>query len=323
MASSATPKSLQDSPENHGTVMNVVSWFLLVTSSLVVITRFGTKRLVSKQFHADDALIIVSQILGISQTIATSIAVSNGLARHSPESENVGVAAFQKALYATNILFVAGQTASKLSVVVFIRIISPVTLHRTLLTVIAATTILWALTSTAPLVFQCSTPRVWDLTNNVCISREAVWYYISTLNMLLDVCLVVLPILVAWQLQTNVRRKLTITSCFSARVLSMAAIGWQIGETGALSSIVDLTMAYWPFYLAMASAQHLGVITACAPYLKPFLDSLESGLIRSDDIRRRAGASHKSSSGYARSYHSGAPFSNHTNTTHPGARKGY
>jgi len=33
--------------------------------------------------------------------------------------------------------------------------------------------------------------------------------------------------------------------------------------------------------------QNLGIITACIPYIKPFLESLESGMIRTDDLRRR------------------------------------
>lgn len=52
--------------------------------------------------------------------------------------------------------------------------------------------------------------------------------------------------------------------------------------------------------VAVTIAQNLGIMVSCVPYLKPFLDSLESGLIRSDDIRRRAGATSKSTSGYAK-----------------------
>ena len=36
---------------------------------------------------------------------------------------------------------------------------------------------------------------------------------------------------------------------------------------------------------------NLSIVTACFPYLKPFLESLESGMIRSDDLFRRQGGS--------------------------------
>jgi hypothetical protein len=39
----------------------------------------------------------------------------------------------------------------------------------------------------------------------------------------------------------------------------------------------------------MSVTQSLSTVTACIPRLKPFYESLESGMIRSDDMRRRDG----------------------------------
>lgn len=52
---------------------------------------------------------------------------------------------------------------------------------------------------------------------------------------------------------------------------------------------MNVTFSLWPVTLAMTLVQSLSVITSCVPYLKPFFLSLESGMIRSDDIRRRGG----------------------------------
>ena len=43
----------------------------------------------------------------------------------------------------------------------------------------------------------------------------------------------------------------------------------------------------WHNILSSQIVQNLSIITACVPYLKPLLESLESGMIRSDDLRRR------------------------------------
>lgn len=48
----------------------------------------------------------------------------------------------------------------------------------------------------------------------------------------------------------------------------------------------------------MSLGQTLGIVTACVPYLKPFIQSLESGMIRSDDIRRRGDVTGVFSQGY-------------------------
>lgn len=41
--------------------------------------------------------------------------------------------------------------------------------------------------------------------------------------------------------------------------------------------------------MASQFAQALSIITACVPYLKPFFASLQTGMIRTDDLRRRVG----------------------------------
>jgi hypothetical protein len=43
----------------------------------------------------------------------------------------------------------------------------------------------------------------------------------------------------------------------------------------------------WPASISIQIVQCLSIVTACFPYLKPFLASLESGLMRADDLRRR------------------------------------
>lgn len=64
------------------------------------------------------------------------------------------------------------------------------------------------------------------------------------------------------------------------------------------ASIAQLVVIYsrtedpflsWTFALLVMIIQTFGIVTACGPYLKPFLDSMNSGMIGNDDIRRRQG----------------------------------
>jgi hypothetical protein len=52
-------------------------------------------------------------------------------------------------------------------------------------------------------------------------------------------------------------------------------------------NVSDISYDQWLVQIAMALAQTLAIVTACVPYLKPFMDGLESGMIRSDDLLRR------------------------------------
>ena len=57
----------------------------------------------------------------------------------------------------------------------------------------------------------------------------------------------------------------------------------------------DPTLDAWPATICTQIIQCLSISSACFLYLKPFLDSVESGFIRSDDLRRR-GSDYKSGS---------------------------
>ena len=53
----------------------------------------------------------------------------------------------------------------------------------------------------------------------------------------------------------------------------------------------DLTVKVWPATLCALIVESFSIVTACIPYLKPFLNSLESGMMNNDQLRRE-GLSH-------------------------------
>lgn len=50
---------------------------------------------------------------------------------------------------------------------------------------------------------------------------------------------------------------------------------------------MDPTFITWPAIIAIIFLGNLSIITACIPLLRPFFGSLQSGMIRNDDLRRR------------------------------------
>lgn len=65
------------------------------------------------------------------------------------------------------------------------------------------------------------------------------------------------------------------------------AVGCQLFYSN--QPVKDPAFDVWPASISTQAVQCLSIVTACFPYLKPFLTSLESGLIRADDLRRRGG----------------------------------
>lgn len=77
------------------------------------------------------------------------------------------------------------------------------------------------------------------------------------------------------------------------------AIIIQIAFLNRSYTTADPTFDMWELTIIMAVITCLSILAICVPNLKPFLDSLESGQIRVDDLRRQG----KSSSGGYPSYH--------------------
>ena len=66
----------------------------------------------------------------------------------------------------------------------------------------------------------------------------------------------------------------------------------QLGETS------DPTFDSWKVVLCTETIQCVNIISACTLYLRPFLETFDSGFLRADDLRRRGGAKSSSQSSY-------------------------
>ena len=68
------------------------------------------------------------------------------------------------------------------------------------------------------------------------------------------------------------------------RVVSTAAV--RLFCITNLSYKGNFTLRAWPAALSALIGENLSVVTACIPYLKPFLDSLQSGMMDNEKLRR-------------------------------------
>ena len=55
-----TDAPLWETPENHGPLVSVVTWFLVITAFLSVLARLGTRYAVVRSFRWDDAFIVLA-----------------------------------------------------------------------------------------------------------------------------------------------------------------------------------------------------------------------------------------------------------------------
>ena len=192
----------------------------------------------------------------------------------------------------SDLSFILNLTSTILSVLFIIRTIAPIAFHRKITTALAALIALWALASDFSTTFQCSLsyPLIF-INNTTCIKRTTFWTFFGILNVLTDLALVLLPLSIAWRIQVSTKRKIVIARCFVAAALVTPAIVTSLVYINRASSggsdHRDPNFDSWPVVFANQVVQNLEIVTACIPYLKPFLESLESEMIPIDDLGRQ------------------------------------
>ncbi|MCJ1310489.1 Eukaryotic translation initiation factor 2A [Agyrium rufum] len=142
------------------------------------------------------------------------------------------------------------------------------------------------------------------VTNWLDSEKQLAWLnYTAALNILTEVGLIVLPLFIVGRLQLNLKKKLVVLSVFLSRIVVIAALICQLlyqisalkaptstsedHNNNANANTNDVTYPPWRAQLSAQFVQCLAIVTTCMVYLKPFMDSLESGFIRVDDLRRR------------------------------------
>jgi len=169
----------------------------------------------------------------------------------------------------------------------FLSIITPDERHKKAIRIAGIAISLWGITAIFAAAFQCSTPNVWDYVHERCFDRLVFERYLAVSNIITDAIVIGLPLTIIIPLKTSWSRRLLVASCFLARIMVIFAIIAQLVFLDRAYSSQDFTLQIWPYVLCTESVQTLSLITACIPYLKPFLDSLQAGALRTDSAKTR------------------------------------
>ncbi|KAF4634828.1 hypothetical protein G7Y89_g3277 [Cudoniella acicularis] len=271
---------------DRSAIISIVTWFLLVTSILATTARLATKRAVNRTWNRDDGFAILALIFTVGSGIAVSVQAANGLGKPISSLSAHELAVFSKSGYASEMLYIATLCAAKLSVVMLLRLILPGEEHQKLGAGLEAFIVVWWIVAEIATAFQCSTPQSWNIFGNKCFDRVAFWQSVATVNIFTDIILIVTPILVFTKVQMNMGKKFIVISCFGSRVFDIIATSLQLAFTKDFQSS-DVTFILWHWVLLTQIAQCITIITSCVPYLRPLLVNIPSGMLMSDELRRR------------------------------------
>ncbi|KAL8898487.1 MAG: hypothetical protein Q9207_006670 [Kuettlingeria erythrocarpa] len=269
-----------------GKVVSIITSFLLVTSTLAVAARLSTKRAVSGKTNVDDGLAVMALLCHIGSGIAVCVLDANGLGSALRGIDVEQRTRFAKSAFAANLLFIATLCFAKLSIILFLNLITRQPRHRLLGNSLGAFIILWSIVEFVAAAFTCKTPATWDIFGSRCFDRVTFWYIFGAVNIVTDFALIALPSYIVLPLQMRAARKWMVISCFSTRFLDIMATGTQFAYTANLQDS-DFSLRMWPWVLISQIVLCLSIVTSCVPYLRPLMESLPSGMFMSDEIRRR------------------------------------
>ncbi|KAH7191029.1 hypothetical protein BKA60DRAFT_585334, partial [Fusarium oxysporum] len=194
---------------------------------------------------------------------------------------------FFKSQYVANTMFIASVFCCKLSCTVGLRMISRES-QRWIVFGFEAVVGGWGASALIVNLFQCQLPTPWIYTNDrKCIDRATFWTYYSIINITTDIGIIILFCENVLKIQIPWSKKILAMSVFGSRILVIPAIAVQIYHSNKAFASTDVTFANWEAAIALQLVQCLSIVTICIPSFRPLLNSLESGQIRIDDLRRR------------------------------------
>ncbi|KAF2795416.1 hypothetical protein K505DRAFT_239928 [Melanomma pulvis-pyrius CBS 109.77] len=145
---------------------------------------------------------------------------------------------------------------ARISLCILIKQILPGNTAKYTAMVFAGFTALWTVSGVLVTAFPCSFPNPWQfLPGKKCFELVKFVNYVGITNIVVEVLLVMIPLFV-WNLRLTAGRRVS----------------------------YDFTFHYWRTVLCIQVAQNLSVITACLPYLHPFIISILAGRTQPDSL---------------------------------------
>ncbi|KAL8764563.1 MAG: hypothetical protein Q9194_006978 [Teloschistes cf. exilis] len=268
---------------NKGPQINVVAWTTMVVMILAVGTRLAIKYNAFRRFGLDDALVAVAMVLAIGQATAVSLQVSNGgLGQPISGLSDSEVMSFEKGQYAADMLYIAALAFSKFSSIAYMIQFTPDHRHRLWGKVILAAAATWAVVAFLGVAFECGVPRPWAIVNGKRMNVTAFWEAMGAIDILTDFALIALPTYITWHLQMARKHKVAVTIAFGCRIILPPIVILRLIYLDSAFNSDNQTFDYRRTVFCMLADVNASVLVACIPFLKPFMQGLESGLLTSD-----------------------------------------
>ncbi|KAK2859913.1 hypothetical protein FQN49_004581 [Arthroderma sp. PD_2] len=267
-------------PDDHGPIIQIVTWFIMVVMILATILRLSIRYLTSHIPGTDDAIVVGSMIVNVCGVIAISLAVTQGLGKRESKLSKEQVSAVGKDVFVSSIFYILAVALAKLSTLIFIARVVPVNKYRREIQVALVFLLAWSVISIITYGFQCGISPPWAYQSEAkCFSLLAFWSAATAIDVLTDICLIILPGWIVWDLHMNKSQKRIVFGVFASRAVVIAASIVRARYLKELDGSMDPNFDSVAFHVATQCHAMLNTIITCLPGFKPFMDRANTGLL--------------------------------------------
>ncbi|KAF2718477.1 hypothetical protein K431DRAFT_230852 [Polychaeton citri CBS 116435] len=269
------------SKKNHGPLIIIVTYVLLICSCLAVSIKVWTRLSTARKLITTDWAMIAGMIFAVGQAVALTLSVNDGLGRHVDELTVTQVESVGKGYYASSILAIVALAAAKASVTLLIVSIRPARSVMLSCYYLLGLVALWMVAGVMALAFQCELPKPWALGPETCVHQFGLQVTLGAINVVTDVAVIVLAFSMMRTVQVSSSRKWTVVALFGLRIATppFTVCALITYHTYYYSSPQDrtwhaVTPTIWNQVMLNTS-----IITACIPSIKRFFADVQSGLM--------------------------------------------
>ncbi|KAH6675008.1 hypothetical protein B0J14DRAFT_653183 [Halenospora varia] len=254
----------------------VVSIVLTLLSAFFVGIRLIARVVILKNGGQDEIAIVASLICAFGLLAASLAEARFGLGKHVYELENDEIRNILKSLWVAIFFYTMSLTLTKLSIVLqYLRVFVGPRIRRACWATIWLI-LLYGFQATFISAFNCyPVSGFWDLSvKSKCISKEFLWFFNASFNILTDIIIIGLPMPVVSNLQIPAKQKILIMAIFALGGFACLVSILRLHSLYVLSRSKDLTWDNTETGMWSNIEVNIGIICASAQTIRPIITRL-------------------------------------------------
>ncbi|KAL6861929.1 hypothetical protein J3F83DRAFT_746202 [Trichoderma novae-zelandiae] len=255
--------------------IQLLIWLCVFTVLCIVFIglRFWAAAISRRRLFPDDAMVVFALANTVALEGVVIWAIFNGMGKHTNELTMDEYGVQFKLILASGVTWLLGTVFIKLSVLWLYTRIFAVKPFLYWAYVMMGVVGAYGIAFLVLFMTQCHPiSQQWDPVPGGSCRNIVVQELTSvSLNMVIDIAIVILPLPALWSLQLAVRSKLVVSVMFSIGFITIAIMAWRLQFT--ISTVNDTDFVYNLFDIGLISMLELwlGIIAACIPTLGPLL----------------------------------------------------